>query len=96
MTNMIEKVARAYAAAWKKDIKDFIGQDVPSWDEMGVGQQAAMMRCSAAAIEAMREPTKEMNNAAEELIQECAVLDMGATPSPFDAYATMIDAALKE
>ena len=89
MTNMIEKVARAYAAAWKKDIKAFIGIDVPSWDELVVEQHAAMMRCSAAAIEAMRDATMGMSNAGSYVhVNEGGLAD--------EIYTAMIDAALKE
>ena len=49
-----------------------------------------------AAIEAMREPTPKMVHAMATLINFCENLNMGESPSPWDAYATMIDAALED
>jgi len=47
---LLEDTARAYSAAWKKDIRDHIGTEVPSWDEMSERQRDAMRRCARAAL----------------------------------------------
>lgn len=56
----IEIIARAYAAAWKADIEKHLLLPAPSWEDMGPGHRAAMLRCARAVIEAISEPTAEM------------------------------------
>ena len=90
MTGMIERVARAIGAAqgttWTDD---FVTYANPPGDPVG---PVAICRAAArAAIEAMREPTEGMVNAAW---PDYPVF--GETPQPIDAWPRMITAALSE
>lgn len=55
-------IAKAYAAAWKHDIETHLPSpaSAPSWDEIGSGQRAAMIRVSDAVVSAMQEAGWEL------------------------------------
>ena len=44
----VAALAKAYADAWRADIKEHLGQDVVAWDAMGIEHKAAMLRCAEA------------------------------------------------
>ena len=51
----IERWAIAYATAWKADILEHLGEDVPGWSEMDPGQREAMKRVTAVVLSAIEE-----------------------------------------
>lgn len=99
MSEMVEKVARAYASAWKSDIEKYVPDyrgPILTWDEMGERQRNAMMRCSRAAIEAMRWPSPAMIAAAWTVFDRYPHKRLGPGPGFKEAIAAAFDAALKE
>lgn len=82
--DMIEKVARALHASWIKDWGHLGEADATPFNELHPLHREYGMKQARAAIEAMREPTKEMTDAA------------GYEPEIAQVtYPAMIDAALK-
>lgn len=84
MSEMVERVAKALFQ-WQH------GHD--RWDEAEPDVREDACEAARAAIEAMREPTEAMCDAADALDRvEAGVL---RTEVPFDAWIAMIDEALK-
>jgi hypothetical protein len=81
MTSMIEKVARASYEKRIEPVRDL----EPAWDLLPADHQDRLKESARAAIEVMREPTKEIINATG--------LWSGAATS---FWTAMIDAALEE
>jgi len=88
----LERMARAYAAAWKADIEahlpDYKGP-LPTWEEMGPDQRAAMIRCARAAAQALMEPSLAMLEAARK-----SIVARGAFTN--ETFGAMLHAALDE
>lgn len=97
MTDMIEKVARAIFEQFKRALGGEGG-----FDDLTGEERLVMTGLARAAIEAMREPTKEMIIAGNDTIDECIDFwnyDSGAgycveTFAANRALTAMIDAAL--
>ena len=95
--SMIERVARAICA---KDPNDY------EWDWLTEGGKAHFLDAARAAIEAMREPTEDMHEAAEEISVyyddfSCGdgnvTLGLSGYREKFNGiWSQLIDAALKE
>lgn len=81
MSEMVERVARAIADAGGSDF-----DQLPSKHGPGFGLRNMYMNMARAAIEAMREPTQRMEDAA--FSQTMTI--------PTRGYTAMIDAALKD
>lgn len=90
MTEMIERVA---AAIWKRAIADRSNVDAGTWKMQDPGQRAYFRDAAEAAIEAMRELTGRMENAA---CDAGGVGDWGGheRASFTEEWAAAIDAAL--
>ena len=87
MTTMIEKVARAI---WERTV----GHTRISWDQLDPLDQDVFRAYARAAIEAMREPTERMENAAvDAAIPLGYIMDEGETNA---IWTAMLDAALKD
>jgi hypothetical protein len=85
MSEMIDKVAMAIFAA-----ANAAGGDYGEWCSRDMANAAAR-----AAIEAMREPTREMQAAVEnDDVIQCGLDDCNKHGIPDDAWRLMIDAAL--
>ena len=78
MSEMIERVARALAES-ESGKKDF-------YDSLDVLTRGAFQRDARAAIEAMREPTKEMERAGDDMMRSAAF--------SHSVWLTMVDEAL--
>jgi hypothetical protein len=81
MSDMVERVARAIAAAGT----------IVDWDEMSVACQEQFTKEARAAIEAMREPTEAMVDAAWASWE-----DVEGSKGFVGAWQAMIDEALKQ
>ena len=93
--NMIEKIARAICVLLRRD-PDFQGIQSP-WDDKvpmppNYKQWMNYSEEAKAAIEAMREPTKQMIKAGDEEIPD----NMGYKNDAKGVYKAMIDKALDE
>ena len=89
MSELIERVAIAIAHAMEADMPKFT--QLP-WDRMSVPAKAAHCRRARAAIEAMRDPTEEMDMAG---VNADSFRSLGLLKAR-RIWGDMIDAALKD
>lgn len=88
--SMVERVARAIAAAFEDD---FPGRPLP-WSEYTLPARAAMVKRAIAAIEAMREPTPAIIDAVSQELRRLGAWDALPGDAAEQIIAVMIDAAI--
>lgn len=81
VSEMVERVAAAMAVC---------GQSHTSWDQCADNFKDEMRRKARAAIEAMREPTPEIIEALERLLDI-----QGHSHTPKESWALLVDEALR-